>query len=61
MRALMSTMCSMVSLCKELEIQVVAEGVETKDERDQVVSLGCDILQGYFYARPGPPFPELKR
>jgi len=52
---------SMVSLCKELEIQVVAEGVETKDERDQVVSLGCDILQGYFYARPGPPFPELKR
>ncbi|MEO8874481.1 MAG: EAL domain-containing protein [Polyangiaceae bacterium] len=52
---------SMVSLCKELEILVVAEGVETKDERDQVCSLGCDILQGYYFARPGPPFPELKR
>jgi EAL domain-containing protein (putative c-di-GMP-specific phosphodiesterase class I) len=52
---------SMVSLCKELEIQVVAEGVETQDERDVVCKLGCDILQGYFFARPGPPFPELKR
>jgi EAL domain-containing protein (putative c-di-GMP-specific phosphodiesterase class I) len=52
---------SMVSLCKELDIQVVAEGVETQDERDVVGKLGCDILQGYFFARPGPPFPELKR
>jgi EAL domain-containing protein (putative c-di-GMP-specific phosphodiesterase class I) len=52
---------SMVTLCKELDIQVVAEGVETQDERDVVRDLGCDIMQGYFYARPGPPFPELKR
>lgn len=52
---------SMVSLCKELEIAVVAEGVETLDERDCIIDLGCDILQGYFFARPGPPFPELKR
>ncbi|MGH7330095.1 MAG: EAL domain-containing protein, partial [Polyangiaceae bacterium] len=52
---------SMVSLCKELKILVVAEGVETMDERDSILSLGCDILQGYFFARPGPPFPELKR
>jgi len=52
---------SMVTLCKELEIQVVAEGVETQDERDTVCKLGCDILQGYYFARPGPPFPELKR
>ena len=52
---------SMVTLCKELEIQVVAEGVETLDERDAILALGCDILQGYFFARPGPPFPELKR
>ena len=52
---------SMVQLCKELEILVVAEGVETLDERNSVMGLGCDILQGYFFARPGPPFPELKR
>ena len=52
---------SMVTLCKELGILVVAEGVETLDERDAILGLGCDILQGYFFARPGPPFPELKR
>jgi len=31
---------------------VVAEGVETQGQRDVLLSLGCDELQGYFYARP---------
>jgi EAL domain-containing protein (putative c-di-GMP-specific phosphodiesterase class I)/CheY-like chemotaxis protein len=44
-------------LCADLGILVVAEGVETPSERDTLVSLGCDLLQGYLFARPGAPFP----
>lgn len=50
---------SLTALCKELGIIVVAEGVETAAERDTVLELGCDLLQGYLFARPGPPFPEV--
>jgi EAL domain-containing protein (putative c-di-GMP-specific phosphodiesterase class I) len=43
---------SMTSLCKELGALVVAEGIETPAERDTVVELGCDLLQGYLLGRP---------
>ncbi|HEY3448361.1 MAG TPA: EAL domain-containing protein [Myxococcales bacterium] len=49
---------SMASLCREVGAQVVAEGIERAGERDAVVSLGCDYVQGYFVARPDRPFPE---
>jgi EAL domain-containing protein (putative c-di-GMP-specific phosphodiesterase class I) len=48
---------SMAALCKEMKITVVAEGIETDGERASVQMLGCDLLQGYFFAKPGPPFP----
>ena len=47
----------LADLCADLGILVVAEGVETPAERDTLVSLGCDLLQGYLFARPGAPFP----
>ncbi len=50
---------SVVSLCGDLGMQVIAEGVETVAERDALLSLGCDLLQGYLLARPGKPFPAL--
>jgi len=37
----------------------VAEGVELAAERDQLVELGCDLLQGYLFAKPGRPFPTV--
>lgn len=37
-------------------MKVIAEGVETLEERDVVVGLGCRLLQGYFFGRPSPPF-----
>ncbi len=43
---------SMTKLCGELGMLVVAEGVETPTERDMLVELGCDLLQGYLFARP---------
>jgi EAL domain-containing protein (putative c-di-GMP-specific phosphodiesterase class I) len=50
---------SMVRLCHEMDKQIIAEGVESRDERDALVELGCDLLQGYFFAKPGKAFPVL--
>ena len=35
-----------------LGLRVVAEGVETEGQRDILLALGCDELQGFFFARP---------
>ncbi len=50
---------SLASLCQDMGLQVIAEGIETRAERDMVIELGCDLLQGYLFARPGPAFPEV--
>jgi EAL domain-containing protein (putative c-di-GMP-specific phosphodiesterase class I) len=47
----------MTALCKDLGMTVVAEGIETIQERDLLVELGCDLLQGYLLGRPERPFP----
>lgn len=54
-----SLVSSMVNVCRELEIGIIAEGVETASERDKLVELGVDLLQGYFIARPDRPFPSV--
>jgi EAL domain-containing protein (putative c-di-GMP-specific phosphodiesterase class I)/CheY-like chemotaxis protein len=51
---------SMTSLCKEMGMRVVAEGIELTEERLTVQGAGCDLLQGYLFARPGPPFPTVE-
>jgi EAL domain-containing protein (putative c-di-GMP-specific phosphodiesterase class I) len=50
---------SLARLCKELGMRVVAEGIETAGERDTCVELGCNLLQGYLFAKPGRPYPEV--
>jgi EAL domain-containing protein (putative c-di-GMP-specific phosphodiesterase class I) len=40
-------------------MRVVAEGVEVIEESEKVKALGCDLVQGYLYAKPGPPFPQV--
>ena len=44
---------SMTRLCRDLGILVVAEGVESVAEKDVLLDLGCDLLQGYLFGRPG--------
>ena len=44
----------MATLCRDLGMQAVAEGVETKAECDTVVELGCELVQGYLIGRPAP-------
>jgi EAL domain-containing protein (putative c-di-GMP-specific phosphodiesterase class I) len=43
---------STVQLCRALGSEIVAEGVETVAERDALVTIGLDLLQGYLIARP---------
>jgi EAL domain-containing protein (putative c-di-GMP-specific phosphodiesterase class I) len=43
-----------ISLCKKMNFDVVAEGVEEKIHSTLLRALRCDICQGYFYSRPVP-------
>jgi EAL domain-containing protein (putative c-di-GMP-specific phosphodiesterase class I) len=50
---------SLQTLGAPLGITVVAEGVETEAERDTLVNIGCDLFQGYLFAKPGRNFPAV--
>lgn len=43
---------AVVRLARALDLRVVAEGVETRQQADLLKQLGCDELQGYFFAKP---------
>lgn len=47
------------SLARDLDILVVAEGVETAAERVVLTSIGCDLMQGYLFAKPARSFPQV--
>jgi EAL domain-containing protein (putative c-di-GMP-specific phosphodiesterase class I) len=47
---------SIVRLCHDMGKVVIAVGVENQAERDALAELGCDLLQGYFFAKPGKEF-----
>jgi EAL domain-containing protein (putative c-di-GMP-specific phosphodiesterase class I) len=53
---------SMATLSKDLQMDMIVEGVETAAERDTLITLGCDLMQGFLFARPTFGFvtPELK-
>lgn len=46
---------TIIRLAHAYEMEVVAEGVETKEQQDFLMSHACDMLQGYLIARPYPP------
>ena len=52
---------SIIDLSKSLNLQVVAEGIETKDQLKYLQMIGCDIGQGYYFTKPLPvdAFKEL--
>lgn len=47
---------SLTTLCRELGMAVVAEGIERPEERDTLYSLGCELMQGYLFAKPAAAF-----
>jgi EAL domain-containing protein (putative c-di-GMP-specific phosphodiesterase class I) len=50
---------SMTQLCADMGMLVVAEGVESANECAALVEVGCDIFQGYFFAKPSLPFADV--
>ncbi|TVZ40788.1 diguanylate cyclase (GGDEF)-like protein [Alteromonadaceae bacterium 2753L.S.0a.02] len=45
---------SMLSIGKHMSLKVVAEGVETQEQFDKLKAMGCNLFQGYLFARPMP-------
>ncbi|WP_028505096.1 EAL domain-containing response regulator [Ruminococcus sp. FC2018] len=45
----------MIDIARLLEVPVIAEGVETKEQMELLKKLGCDIIQGYYFSKPLPP------
>jgi len=43
---------TIISLAKNLELDVIAEGVETQEQVDMLLEEGCYIIQGYYFAKP---------
>jgi len=46
---------AIILMAHKLGILVIAEGVETIEQRDLLAAVGCDYAQGYLYSRPVPP------
>ncbi|GAA0507615.1 bifunctional diguanylate cyclase/phosphodiesterase [Tatumella terrea] len=44
-----------IELAKNMNLNIVAEGVETEEQQRQLTELGCNILQGFYFSRPVPP------
>ena len=50
-------MCALehtISMVKAMDMEIVAEGVETKEQADILQKMGCDFFQGFYYSRPVP-------
>lgn len=45
---------AIITMCHEMDVKVVAEGVEVREEYDFLKANGCDYIQGYFFAKPMP-------
>ena len=43
-----------ISLAKKLEMRIVAEGIETREQVDFLAHMNCDLIQGYYFAKPMP-------
>lgn len=48
----MTILSNLVNTFKEIEFEVLCEGVETEEEKQKIVSCGCDVIQGYLYDKP---------
>lgn len=45
---------AIIALAQNMNLEVISEGVETKEQSDFLVKNGCHNIQGYFYAKPMP-------
>ena len=45
---------AIIALAKNLSLEIIAEGVETKEQLDFLLLNGCKNIQGYHYSKPLP-------
>ena len=45
----------MIEIARLLDVPVIAEGVEFREQMELLKKLGCDIIQGYYFSKPLPP------
>lgn len=45
---------SVVRMARWLKLPIIAEGIETKPQADYLLSIGCSVMQGYYFSRPVP-------
>jgi len=43
---------SIINIGKNFDMITLAEGVETKEQLEELLKIGCDIFQGYYYSKP---------
>ena len=43
-----------IDMCKNMGLSVLSEGVETEEQRQRLMKMGCDYVQGYYYSKPLP-------
>ena len=51
---------AIVSLGHSLQMSVVAEGVETREQAQALAAMGCNEVQGFLYSKPQPPEVAVK-
>ena len=42
----------LIAICEELNVDIVAEGIETRSQAELLRSLGCELAQGFLFSRP---------
>ncbi|MGN1040384.1 MAG: EAL domain-containing protein, partial [Candidatus Fimimonas sp.] len=52
--AYQSILKDIVNMAHRMHLRVVAEGVETREQMKRLQAVGCDLVQGYFFAKPMP-------
>ncbi len=43
---------SVITIARKLDMQTIAEGVETKEQGKMLMDMGCNFAQGYYYSKP---------
>lgn len=45
---------SIVGICEALQLDVIAEGMETKEQVNVLYNIGCHVMQGFYFSKPKP-------
>ena len=49
----------MIDMAHSVDVKMCIEGIETQEELDKILEMGCDYIQGYYFSKPL-PFNEIE-